>query len=333
MLPSTQLGSLIGEVLTYSFEEPTKMIQTVTCNPCVDKSFIVHGLKPEAKMHARDVRYDPGGGGINVSRVIQRFGCDTIAFGFAGGHSGHALRDLLDREGVPHKLITVKDATRINVTILDDADGAQYVFSLPGAHVGHHEWREMMAALEAYETKTAFIVLSGSLPPSLQDDAYAEVARHATERGAKVLVDSSGEPLRRTFQYEPLLVKPNRRELELLTGKQLAGVDDVLAASRKVLEMGPQSIVVSMGEKGALAVNKQGAWLAKAPPVKTISKVGAGDSMMAALVRSLRIGTELKEALKLGVAAGSAATISPGTDLCHLKDIDHLYPKVELEQL
>ena len=115
------------------------MIVTVTCNPCIDKSFNVRGMKAEAKMKAWDVRYDAGGGGINVSRVIQRLGGETIACGFAGGHTGAALRDLLDREGVPHRLVEVKDATRINVTILDEADGAQYVFSLPGAKVTGHE--------------------------------------------------------------------------------------------------------------------------------------------------------------------------------------------------
>ncbi len=309
------------------------MIITVTCNPCVDKSFSVRGLRPEAKMRATDVRYDAGGGGINVSRVIKRFNCETTAFGFAGGHTGLALRDLLDHEGVAHNLVSVKQPTRINITILDEDDGAQYVFSLPGAHVDRNEWRALVGAINGYEPKPVFLVLSGSLPPGLRDDAYGELAKQAKARGIEVLVDTTGEPLRSTFQYNPALVKPNRRELGLLVGKELANEEDVLSASREVLAMGPRAVVVSLGELGAVAVNEQGAWQAKAPTVKTVSKVGAGDSMMAALVRSLNIGNELKDALKLGVAAGTAATISPGTELCRIKDIDHLYPKVEVKAL
>lgn len=309
------------------------MIITVTCNPCVDKSFSVRGLKPEAKMRAKDVRYDPGGGGVNVSRVIRRFGCATKAMGFAGGHTGAALRDLLDHEGVEHDMITVKEPTRINITILDEEDGAQYVFSLPGAHVDNSEWHELVSKIHTAEPKPRYIVLSGSLPPGLNDEAYAELAKHANARGIIVIVDTSGDPLSMTFEHEPALVKPNRRELGLLVGKELNSVEETFAAAREVLALGPKAVVVSLGEQGALAVNADGAWHAKAPSVKTVSKVGAGDSMMAALVRSLSIGDELKDALKLGVAAGTAATISPGTELCRLKDIDCLFPKVEVKAL
>lgn len=309
------------------------MIVTVTCNPCIDKSFIVRGLKAEAKMKAWDVRYDPGGGGINVSRVIQRLGGETIACGFAGGHTGAALRDLLDREAVPHRLVEVKDATRINVTILDEEDGAQYVFSLPGAKVVNSEWKHFVEQVDRIQPRPEYIVLSGSLPPGLENDSYGQLAKQARARGVQVLVDAAGDPLRATFEHKPLLVKPNRRELSLLSSQELETVDDVLEAARHVLSLGPQSVIVSLGPEGALAVNAEGAWRAAAPPVKTVSKVGAGDSMMAALVRSLRVGKSLPEALRLGVAAGTAATISPGTELCLVKDIDHLYPKIEVKEL
>ncbi len=309
------------------------MIITVTCNPCVDKSFSIRGLRPEAKMRAKDVRYDPGGGGVNVSRVIRRFGCETKALGFAGGHTGVALCDLLDHEGVEYDMIAVKEPTRINITILDEEDGAQYVFSLPGGHVDHSEWHELVNKIRSMEPKPRDIVLSGSLPPGLNNEAYGELAKHANARGITVFVDTSGEPLCKTFEYAPALVKPNRRELGLLVDKELCSIEEVLGASREVLAMGPKAVVVSLGEQGALAVNADGAWHAKAPSVKTVSKVGAGDSMMAALVRSLSIGDELKDALKLGVAAGTAATISPGTELCRMKDIDGLFQKVEVKAL
>jgi len=284
-------------------------------------------------MKAWDVRYDPGGGGINVSRVIKRLGGETVAYGFAGGHTGAALRDLLDQENLIHHLIEVKHPTRINITFLDEEDGAQYVFSLPGARVDGPEWRQMLSAIRDVDPKPEFIVLSGSLPPGLDADAYGELAKNARERGVQVLVDTSGESLRATLKYRPLVVKPNRRELGLLTERELSGIGDVLTASREVLEMGPQSVIVSLGPEGALAVNADGAWRATAPPVKTVSKVGAGDSMMAAIVRSLRMGKTLPDALKLGVAAGTAATISPGTELCLLKDVNHLFPKVEVTRI
>ncbi len=284
-------------------------------------------------MRAWDVRYDPGGGGINVSRVIKRLGGETVAYGFAGGHTGAALRDLLDQEDLPFRLIEVKHPTRINITFLDEEDGAQYVFSLPGARVDGPEWRQLVSAIRDVDPKPEFLVISGSLPPGLGAGAYEELAKDAREGGVQVLVDASGEPLRVTLKHRPLIVKPNRRELGLLTGQELLGVDDILTASREVLEMGPQSVIVSLGPDGALAVNAEGAWRASAPPVKTVSKVGAGDSMMAAIVRSLRMGKTLPEALKLGVAAGTAATISPGTELCLVKDIDHLFPKVKVTSI
>ena len=117
------------------------MILTVTCNPCIDKSFLVRGLTPKAW----DVRYGPGGGGINVSRVIRRLGGETIAYGFAGGHTGAALRDLLNQEKLRHTLVEVMHPTRINITFMDEEDGAQYVFSLPGARVEGLEWKQHMA--------------------------------------------------------------------------------------------------------------------------------------------------------------------------------------------
>lgn len=309
------------------------MIITVTCNPCIDKSFTVKGLRPEAKLRAKDVRYDPGGGGINVSRVLSRFGCDTMAYGLAGGHTGRALRELLDHEGVPHQLVQVKEPTRINVTVLDEQDGAQYVFSLPGTHVENSEWKTLVTAVNNCEPKPQLIVLSGSLPQGLEDSSYAELAKHAKAQSIGVVIDASGEPLRKTFSLNPLLVKPNRRELELISGRELTEIPAILDAARQVLEIGAQSAVVSLGEQGALAVNQEGAWLASAPLVRTVSKVGAGDSMVAALVRSLVMGSELKDALRLGVAAGTAATISPGTELCRIQDVNRLLPKVEVKPL
>lgn len=303
----------------------TPAIITITFNPCIDKSTSVHTFIPEKKLKCEVPKLEPGGGGINVARAIKKLGGDAIAIYPAGGYTGKYFNQLLADEKIPSIVIESKEETRENIIILEELTNRQYRFGMPGTPLQENEWQQILDHIEKIKDPT-YIVASGSLPPGVPDDIFARIARIAKKKKARFIADTSGKALQYAVNEGLYMIKPNLRELASLTGKDHLAEEEVPMIAHKLIENGNcEMIVVSMGPAGALFITKEVMQIIKPPAVRTKSTVGAGDSMVAGIVLALSKGKCPEEAARYGVACGTAATMNPGTELCHLDDVEKLY--------
>ncbi len=304
-------------------------IVTLTMNPALDIATATAIIEPSRKLRCDAPRYDPGGGGINVARAAHMLGGDALAVFPAGGASGQMIDALLRQEGVPNLAVTVPGITRESLAVVERQSGKQYRFLLPGPELAAQDQNRLLDALaEQIGSQTRFIVASGSLPPGVPADFYRQVARVARDRGASFVLDSSGEALT-CAGTGIFLIKASLRELGQLRGKPLGGNTGLEEAARAVIAEGRcEVLVVSLGVDGALLTTADECQRFPAAPVAVIGSVGAGDSMLAGMLVALARGWDLAEAVRFGVAAGSAALLRPGTELCRREDTERLYHKL-----
>jgi 6-phosphofructokinase 2 len=309
-------------------------ITTVTPNPAIDVSTSVEKIAPFTKLRCAPARQDPGGGGINVARVVKRLGGEASAIYPAGGATGQLLRSLVDREGVRSLAISTSKETRQDFTVFEETTRQQYRFVLPGASLSEPEWKECLRSLASSEPRPHFVVASGSLPPDVPEDFFGRVARVAKEKGAKMILDTSGAPLKAALKEGLYLIKPNLREFRELTNSGAADEVALVETAQKLIDQGfVECIALSLGPHGALLITRDRALRANGLPIKPISVVGAGDSFMGAMVWSLAEGNSMDMALRYGIAAGSAALLCPGTQLCQSDDVFRLLAEVAVRSV
>ena len=302
-------------------------VVTLTMNPALDVGTAIHSVAPEIKLRCAEPRFHPGGGGINVSRAIRFLGGESSAVYAAGGHNGMMLAQLLDSEGIEHHPVSIAGITRENLVVYEESTSLQYRFTMPGPELAADEW---IACLETlFNLNPDYIVASGSLPRGVPLEFYGEITRYAREYGIRVIVDTAGDALNRTVGKGVYLLKPNLRELELFAGEKIQGEAHIRRACQRLIAEGlAEVLVVSMGAAGAALVNGEDYLHVHAPVVPIASKVGAGDSMVGGIVMGLAQGRGLADAVRLGVAAGSAAVMTAGTQLCRKDDAFRLYQEI-----
>jgi 6-phosphofructokinase 2 len=309
-------------------------IVTLTMNPALDFSTEVEKVEPTHKLRCSEPRRDPGGGGINVARVLRRLGAEVTAVFPVGGLNGERLEALVKAEGIPSVVVRSTGETREDVTVSERASGQQYRFVMPGAMLSDAEQESCLKALDLAHARPEIAVASGSLPPGVRADFYAQIARRAKALSLKLIVDTSGEALRAAVQEGVWLIKPSLRELADLCGKPLPDEAAQIAACREILARnGSQIVALSLGEKGALLITMERAWAARAPAITPLSTVGAGDSFVAGLAWSLARGDAFPQGLRHAVAAGTAALLSRGTELAHAGAMQTLLPEVVVEEI
>ena len=299
-------------------------IVTLTINPAVDKSTSVPNLIAEKKLNCDIPKYEPGGGGINVSRALKRLGSDSTAIFPASGRTGERLQELLRAEGIEIKAVKTRNETRENFTVVDSSTNQQYRFGMPGPELSTAEASLFFNTIQNLSPQ--WLVLSGSLPPGISENFYADIARKAKDRGAKIIVDTSGESLKQCVEEGAFLIKPNLGELSNLVGVNSLDHQSVPDAAKELIAKGKcEIIVVSLGAQGACLVTKDIVETIATPTVKKLSTVGAGDSMVAGMVHVLSNGGNLHDMVRMGVACGTAATMNPGTQLFKRADAECLY--------
>lgn len=304
-------------------------VVTLTMNPSVDRSCDAERVVADRKIRCGPPRREPGGGGINVARAMNRLGEEARAIYLAGGPTGEILGGLLDQEGIRHEVVGIADWTRENVIVFETTTNRQFMFVMPGPKVIEAEWRRCMETLSSLEEAPDYLVLSGSLPPGVPGDFYARVATTAREAGTRVVLDSSGDALREVVEAGVFLVKPNPRELEQLAGRELDGEEEQEEFARSLVQEGKAEIVlVSFGAGGALLVTAELTERIPSPTVPISSRVGAGDSMVAGTMCGLIRGFELAKAARFGVASGAAAVKTPGLELCRRADAEELFERM-----
>lgn len=301
-------------------------IATLTMNPALDVTTRTAEVRPTHKLRCAAPRFDPGGGGINVARVVHALGGDAVAVFPSGGHTGAALEALLDEQGVTSVARRIEGTTRESLAVDEEKSGRQFRFVMPGPRLSRAEQKDLLEALATLPRAPALIVASGSLPPGCPADFYLRLARRCREAGIPLVVDTSGPALAALEGARVRLIKPSLSELESLAGSEIGSEAAESAAAHVLVERGfAEAVVVSLGERGALLVTADEERRFDAIRVPAKSAVGAGDSMVAGIALRLADGGNPVEAVRHGIAAGAAALLTPGTGLARRKDFERLY--------
>lgn len=309
-------------------------IATLTMNPALDMFLEAPRVEPDRKIRASRPTFRAGGGGINVSRAIRRLRGTSVAIFPCGGAAGEALLTQMTREGIETRPVPIYESTRENVNVTDLSNGSEYRFIVPGPQLGITEWQECLKTLQRLSPAPDYVVASGTLPAGAPVDFYARLAALATEMNFRLVVDSSGEPLRYAATKGTFLLKPNVRELAYIAGQVPASDADVEAAARfLVTARSVGAVVVSTGAAGALLVEANGATRIAAPLVPIASRIGAGDSLVAGIAIALARGGTLEEAVRYGVAAGASAVMAKGHHLCGYDETERLFGQLCHEEV
>lgn len=307
---------------------------TFTPNPALDIATSVACLEDAHKLRCEAPQVHPGGGGINVARVLHRLGADVLALFPAGGPTGERLHKLLQAEGVNFQMQSIAGDTRESFTVHEQASEHEFRFVLPGPTLTPQEWQDSLHQLRTPLRDARWFISSGGLPPGVATDGHAQAIRLAKELAVRTVVDTSGDALRAALTESIWLIKPSLRELSSLVGRALSTPTQQQQAARELMDRGQaQMVALSLGEEGAMLITKDMCLCAQPLPVKVASSVGAGDSFLAALVWALDQSDDPHQALAYAMAAGAAAVTSTGTELCKKSDIERLRQQVHIRQM
>lgn len=300
-------------------------IVTLTMNPALDITTSTEVVHTTDKLRCAAARYDPGGGGINVAHVADVLGATATAVFPAGGPAGEMVNNLLVAEGLSVHRVKIGGSTRESFTVDESSTGKQYRFVLPGPELTLAEQTECLLHLRRAAASAAIVVASGSLPPGVPPDFYQQVANVCTDIGAVFILDTSGGGLKHVNAGVSLL-KPSLRELRECVGGDLTTETEQLAAAHDLIHRGcADHVLVSLGARGALLATRTGGHRFGPVEVPAGSGVGAGDAMVAGVAVGLTRGWPLTKAVRLGVAAGAAMLLTPGTAPCTREDAERLF--------
>lgn len=305
-------------------------VMTLTMNPTLDIGLSVEGLVPGKKLRSETVRREPGGGGINVARGINRLGGRVCALFPGDDVIGARLEGLLEERSVPHRRLPVRGTVREGISVWVRDEEALFHFVMPGPEFSRDEAQRALDAVLDHEPCPDWLVASGSLPPGVDDGFYARLARAARERDIRFVLDSHGAPLRAALAERSFLVKCNRREFAALVGADEPTGAEVRELARALAaESDVQALVITLGADGALLTTRDDQVRFRPPRVEPRSPVGAGDSFVAACVYELAGGGSLRAAVHSGVAGAAAAVRTPGTELFELEDYRRIRERTE----
>ena len=309
------------------------MIYTVTLNPALDKTAIVEGLTVNEVNRITSFREDPGGKGINVTKVIAKLGGSSCALALLGGSVGKKIRSMLSEEGIEVWGFEAAGETRTNLKIVDPKLGTNTDINEPGPSASVAILDAMLTALTERLSRSDIVVLSGSLPKGAPVATYGAWTRACGKAGAKVFLDADGAALSHGLDSRPYLAKPNDAELSRLCGHPLESEDEIAEEAMRLVSEGVGRVVVSMGGAGALFASGSRVLVARSPKVPVGSTVGAGDSVVAALAYAEERGMDLEEAARLAMATGAANVMQSGTQAAERSQVDALLDRVVIEEL
>ena len=298
-------------------------IVTLTLNPAIDISSETELVRHTHKTRTYNEAIEPGGGGINVARVLRRLDADVCALFLGGGMTGQVLDDLMSRAGIERRMIEIGDDSRISLTVVERSTGHEFRFVPEGPEVSAKEAAEALDA--AASIPCDYLVASGSLPPGIADDFYARLSARVTARGAKFVLDTSGAPLKAALDAGGIfLVKPSRGEFEKFAGRELSANEIAARAEGLVADCKVENVAITLGREGAILACRDGTTTSPAIPVEACSAVGAGDSFLAGMVYGFAVGRSAEQAFRVGLAAGAAAVLSCGSELAKPEDLKRL---------
>lgn len=303
------------------------MIYTVTFNPSIDYVMFVDDFKIDGLNRAQDTNKFAGGKGINVSRVLKTLEVDSTALGFAGGFPGDFIAQTLKDSDIHTDFVQVDEDTRINVKL---KTGQETEVNAQGPNVTDAQFQSLLNQIKETTDKDTVIV-AGSVPKSIPSDAYAQIAKITKQTGAQLVVDAEKDLVETVLEYQPLFIKPNKEELEVMFNASVKSDEDVIKYAKQILDNGAQSVIVSLGGDGAIYVDRQQSIKAVNPKGKVINTVGSGDSTVAGMVAGLATGLSVKDAFKQAVASGTATAFD--ADLATKDAIENIKSQVTISVL
>ncbi|MDI6703678.1 MAG: 1-phosphofructokinase [bacterium] len=309
------------------------MIYTITLNPSLDKTVVVKNLVFEDVNRVEKIYTDPGGKGINVSRVIHKFRGDTTSSGLLGGYTGEHIEKLLIKKGINTDFVYTKGETRTNILIFDTGRHTQAKINEPGPLISANEIDLLLQKILSLSLKVRILVLAGSIPPGVPLDIYCKIIKICHRKNILTILDADTEALKFGIKANPFLIKLNIHEIERLLGKKLFSKTSLIEGARTLSKMGIKIVVVSQGEKGVIVVKDNHIWESTPPKVQVSSTVGAGESFLAGFSLMLLQKKEMEEVIRFATACGTAAVLTPGTKLCRKEDVESLLNKVRVKRI
>jgi 1-phosphofructokinase len=307
------------------------MIITVTLNPAIDQTVVVDSITIGETNRIRESRLDPGGKGINCSRVLRELGAETVATGFAPGGMGRFVETALSDLGVICDFVHTRGDVRMNMTIRNVKRNTSTMIVNSGPRTDLRYVEQLTARIRRHVKPGDWMIVAGSIPPPIPAGVYFDLIGLGNALGAYTVLDADGDALSAGFQARPWLVKANRRELGRLLDRELNDEHDAVRGLQDLRRGGVNIAAITRGKDGSLAMDDTGCWRALPPRIHQSTPVGAGDAFLAGLVKVLAEGGALPEALRLATAAGAAAAITEGTQLAIRSDIDAFYPRVKVQ--
>lgn len=309
-----------------------RSICTVALNPAIDRTFWVDRMDfGETNRVQKECRY-AGGKGIDVSRVLTNMGVPNKALGFTGGFAGDELECRLINEGVRCEFIRISGETRTNIIVNDNDSGKQMLLSTSGPEVSPYELGALLKKIDGIND-ASLVALGGSLPVGVHPETYRRIIWSMKEKGVTTLLDADGEALKVGIEASPDYIKPNRRELGGLVGRELKGIEDTLEAAEEARSLGAATVLTSMGPDGIMLVGEGKRYWARPPKVEAVNSVGVGDSSVAGFIYGLVNGMGEEDCLVHAAAAGTATALKPGTARAGKKDVMDMVPRIELRDI
>lgn len=311
----------------------SKKILTLTVNPALDRIFTVDRLVFEDRAYIESTAEMAGGRGINAARVLESFGLEAIAVTTSGRETGRRMEELLQQDTFQKDVVKIRNAIRTNLTI-SDRQGLSLKLNEVGPSISKLEQKRIIKAVEMRLPECSWLMLCGSLPPDMDFHFYTKLIELASKHNVETLLDTDGDPLLHAMEAQPTIVKPNQSEAERVLNTALITRSQLIDAVKKIKSLGPKSVVLSLGSRGVIAdTSSEGILEVMPPPIDAVSPIGAGDAMAAAIVWSLTSGNSFSDALRWGVAAGTASSKLPGISLANLDQVKEIYPHVQITRV
>ncbi|GMX65343.1 1-phosphofructokinase [Paenibacillus elgii] len=305
-------------------------VLTVTLNPALDKTVTIEEFVSGGLNRIKAWRTDAGGKGINVAKALKHFSVDVASWGLTAGHQGKIVTEQLTGLGIPSYFIETEGETRTNLKVYVECTQETTELNEAGFMVGRKALHEFIERYTDAVRNASIVVLGGSLPPGAPDDTYKTLIEIANHAGARTVLDADGDPFRHGIEAVPYAIKPNIHELEALFKETFQSDTEIVSAARRLTGKGIAYVSVSLGAEGSILVSETEAVRAKPFPIVPLSTVGAGDSMVAALVYCLLEGKPLVEMARWTSAAGTVTASKPGTEVCTLAEVEEKVSKVTI---
>lgn len=309
------------------------MILTVTLNAAIDKRYVVDDCKMGQVNRVKECTYVPGGKGLNVSKPASIYGAEVVATGFVGGHAGNYIEDALKPFGIKSAFYHVNEESRSCINIWDEINHVQTEFLEPGFTLTEEDFGGFEKKFTDLVKDADVVTMSGSVPKGLDGTAYQRLVRIVKAAGKPVILDTSGKLLEMGIEAGPTLIKPNIDEIRMLTGKSCEDIQEIIDAAKEIHNKGVDTVAVSLGAEGSLAVGKEGVFRAVVPKIDAVNTVGCGDSMIAGFALGISEGLSLMETLRRASAISAAAAMREETGFFVMEDMKKLLPQIEVRKI